>query len=472
MCARLQNSIYAAWVTSTVDAPSGEADVGNYCSLAFDPNNHPHIIYYDYYNGRPKHAWLNGTTWKIETMPVLDVNADNGKYISMAIDGSGNMHVSYYAIDNNTSSSYLIYAKGVPGTTATTWTNTIVNAGGNTAATSTGQYTSIALDSTGYPSIVDNTAGVLTCWSNSGGTIWTSKNIDSAANPTWNSIVIDKNNEKHVSYLIDGTASKELRYKNLPFGASSWGSLQTIDTPEAIGSTGYPVSIAFDTSENPCVAYCYNYPIFGGVHLSKYAQSTLGTSWTTVLLGNYTEGSSGAYTSLAFDLNNIPHVVSIGSLVREDTYVAGSWATSFINDYSDVRFTSVKIDKNNKSSIAYYVGVHSLRFANNTETTLSTNTVTTGTGGSNLNNAHPYPSFGNISKGDKINFAGITPGADVKIFTVSGNLAKSLKADANGVVPAWDGSVDGGGKAASGTYIVRASDNKGNKKTFKILLVK
>jgi len=96
----------------------------------------------------------------------------------------------------------------------------------------------------------------------------------------------------------------------------------------------------------------------------------------------------------------------------------------------------------------------------------------TATGGDTLSNAHPYPSFANLSQGGKINFAGITPEADVKIFTPSGNLIKTLKADANGIVPPWDGTVEGGGKAGSGTYIIHASDGKGNKKTFKILLLR
>ncbi len=89
-----------------------------------------------------------------------------------------------------------------------------------------------------------------------------------------------------------------------------------------------------------------------------------------------------------------------------------------------------------------------------------------------LSNAHPYPSFANISQGGTINFASITPSASLKIFTPAGNLVQTLKADSNGVVPPWDGTIEGGGKAGSGTYIVRASDDKGNSKTFKILLVK
>ena len=89
-----------------------------------------------------------------------------------------------------------------------------------------------------------------------------------------------------------------------------------------------------------------------------------------------------------------------------------------------------------------------------------------------LGNAHPYPSFARLSNGDKISFVGLTPNAELKIFTPAGNLVQTLQADSSGVVPPWDGTVDGGGRAVSGTYIIRVSDGNGDKKTFKVLIVR
>jgi len=92
-------------------------------------------------------------------------------------------------------------------------------------------------------------------------------------------------------------------------------------------------------------------------------------------------------------------------------------------------------------------------------------------GNSSLSKAYTYPSFADISQGGVINFFNLTPNAELKIFTPAGNLVQTLHADSSGVVSPWDGTVEGGGKAGSGTYIVRVSDGKGNK-TLKLLIVR
>ena len=91
---------------------------------------------------------------------------------------------------------------------------------------------------------------------------------------------------------------------------------------------------------------------------------------------------------------------------------------------------------------------------------------------SSLDGAFPYPSFANLSKGDKIDFYGLTSFAELKIYSSAGNLVQSFHADRNGFIPAWDGRIDGGGKAGSGTYIIHVKDDYGNMKTFKVLIVK
>jgi hypothetical protein len=90
----------------------------------------------------------------------------------------------------------------------------------------------------------------------------------------------------------------------------------------------------------------------------------------------------------------------------------------------------------------------------------------------NIANGIVYPTFVNLSKGVKMNFANFTPNAELTIITLAGHTIKKLHADANGYINPWDGTIEGGGKAASGTYIVHAADNSGNFKVFKILLIK
>ena len=107
------------------------------------------------------------------------------------------------------------------------------------------------------------------------------------------------------------------------------------------------------------------------------------------------------------------------------------------------------------------------------EFTHTTSTLITDNFSNNtLGNAIVYPTFANLSRGDKIKFANFTPSAKIIIISPAGDVIKTLQADSIGTVPAWDGTVDNGGKAASGTYIVHASNTKDEKKIFKILLIK
>jgi len=110
---------------------------------------------------------------------------------------------------------------------------------------------------------------------------------------------------------------------------------------------------------------------------------------------------------------------------------------------------------------------HVYEFSYTTSTLLADNQSN-----SSISNAVVYPTYANLSKGDKINFANFTPKAQVIVITLAGHVVRTFYADGIGDIPSWDGSVDGGGKAASGTYIIHASDNVGGHKIFKILLYK
>ena len=110
---------------------------------------------------------------------------------------------------------------------------------------------------------------------------------------------------------------------------------------------------------------------------------------------------------------------------------------------------------------------HIYEFSYTTSTLLADNQSN-----SAITNAIVYPTFANLSKGDNIRFANFTPRAEILILTLAGHVIKTFHADATGKVATWDGTIDNGGKAASGTYIIHASDNLGGYKIFKILLIK
>jgi len=62
----------------------------------------PHISYYDFTNGDPKHAWLNGTGWLSET---VDSEGNVGRYTSIDLvtaAASYTVCISYYDDTNDT----------------------------------------------------------------------------------------------------------------------------------------------------------------------------------------------------------------------------------------------------------------------------------------------------------------------------------------------------------------------------------
>jgi hypothetical protein len=102
-------------------------------SLAVDGASHPHVSFY-VETGDLKHAWHNGTTWNVET---VDNSANVGQYTSLALDSSGRPHISY---QNNG----LKYARH----DGASWRIETVDAGFGM-----GWYSSLVLDELGLPHI-------------------------------------------------------------------------------------------------------------------------------------------------------------------------------------------------------------------------------------------------------------------------------------------------------------------------------
>lgn len=89
-----------------------------------------------------------------------------------------------------------------------------------------------------------------------------------------------------------------------------------------------------------------------------------------------------------------------------------------------------------------------------------------------VNNMYAYPCPACLSKGDVIKFANVAPNTTFTIVSPAGYIVRTLSADAYGYIAPWDGTADDGGKLGSGTYIVRATDDKSNVKIFSILIVR
>ena len=90
-----------------------------------------------------------------------------------------------------------------------------------------------------------------------------------------------------------------------------------------------------------------------------------------------------------------------------------------------------------------------------------------------LSNAriYTYPNPFTMGNNRKVKIAGLTNGAMIQIYTISGEKINEVVADSGGFA-AWDGTNSSGNLAARGMYVGLISDSSGNKRTVKIAVLK
>jgi hypothetical protein len=217
----LTELIYARWTGDSWQMEAveshydGEA-AGEYCSLALDESDNPHISYYyctwptrsepaadgwdgDSRNGRNRpdppfsRGWLkyarwDGDSWQIEI--VDDEDYDVGQWTSLVLDSSGHPHISYYGYAD----SDLRYARWDGGS----WQRDVVESVGEV-----GGYNSLALDSSDRPRIsyYDDSHGDLKLAVQGDGGWWKAI-VDSAGDVGMcTSLALDLNNSPRISYF-------------------------------------------------------------------------------------------------------------------------------------------------------------------------------------------------------------------------------------------------------------------------------
>lgn len=229
--------------------------------------------------------------WNIEE---IEDTALAGQYNSIALDSNDYPHISHYKSGDNYGD--LKYAKW----TGTEWENTAID-----TSEITGLYSSICIDSNDYPHISyydysdDNLNYVK--WT---GTDWDYDTVDYSGDVgRWCSLALDSNGNPHISYR-DST-NKDLKY------AYKTGSGWTDETVVSTGDVGYFTSIALDSNDYPRISYVGLSS--NGTFYLKHIQWT-GNSWkyNTLFIdigtGIIDEGESYGFSSLAIDTDDKSHI--------------------------------------------------------------------------------------------------------------------------------------------------------------------
>jgi hypothetical protein len=315
------------WYIETADSTT---NVGRYSSIALDSSGYPHISHFQHYVDDLKYAYKDANGWHTLT---VDSAGDVGYYTAIALDSSGYPHISYMDYGNKD----LKYAyKDANG-----WHI-------ETIGSAELDDTSIALDSDGYPHIsyygwptTSHDGGLRYSYKDANG--WHTLTVDSRdAVGGYSSIALDSSGYPHISYFDDNSDDLKYAYKD----ASGWNT-QTIDNAESVG---YYTSIALDSTGYPHISYC---DLSGDADLKYAYKDASGWNTQTVDSGEY----RGAWTSIALDGSGYPHISYMDGKNYNLMYAykdASGWYFKTV-DNARTKGTSIALDSSGYPHISYCI---------------------------------------------------------------------------------------------------------------------
>ncbi|MEW6069585.1 MAG: fibronectin type III domain-containing protein [Candidatus Thermoplasmatota archaeon] len=326
------------WAIETVD--SGE-DVGYGTSIAVDSNNYPHIAYYDYGNGDLKYARWNGSAWNIKVVDGEAYGEVCGAFPSIALGPNDHPHISYYQQSSPQSNYDLKYAHW----TGETWSTEIVDSEGDV-----GQYSSIALDSYGYPHIsyydFDNNDLKYARWN---GSAWSIAIVDSAGwVGEYTSIAVGTDNFPQISYY--DREHYDLKYAR--WNGSAW-AIETIDSE---GDVGRWSAIVLDGRNCPHISHidwgqCDLKYTFADCITPSSSVNTISPFWHNISLisisataADHTPGSGIKSVRLYYRYSTDNSSWGSWTLFGVDTTSPYEWSFASPNGDGYYQFYSIAID--------------------------------------------------------------------------------------------------------------------------------
>jgi hypothetical protein len=266
--------------------------------------------------------------WTIERVDTL---GNVGQFTSLALDASGYPHVSYF----DASATALKYAyKDISG-----WHLEVADNSGDV-----GRHTGLALDPSGVPhvSYSDVTAFVYDLkYANRIGAVWNTEIAEDRDAAVTHTAIALEGTIPHISYSAAvSMGDSDLRYA---WKVGTW-SMETVDT-----EVGTNTSIAVDGSGVPHISYFGN-----GL---RYAYKP-GPSWNIQTVDAATGAGQG--TSIALDTGGDPHIAYFDSDDSDLEYVywnGTSWTFETVDSNGVVgQYPSLALGTGDFPHISYYDG--------------------------------------------------------------------------------------------------------------------
>lgn len=264
--------------------------LSNWQHLLIDSDNNLYVSFNDegFSAGQGTVMRYNGTSWVSVGAPGFTPGISHHSWFDKALDGT-----FYYSFadGNDMSKAAVMKYNG------TAWTSI-----GSSLSTGECQYSSIkVINDTPYVGFIDNGLGGVVTVLKYTGSSWVavgSSTTLSASGSTYLSMNTDRHDTLYVAYQAAGGMVNVMKYDGtnwLNVGAGPFLSMP-------FGSA-YNVSLAFDSHNNPYVAYWNPAPMGPSASVQKYD----GTSWVNVGSPSFTSTIVN-FTSLAFGANDTAYL--------------------------------------------------------------------------------------------------------------------------------------------------------------------
>lgn len=247
---------------------------GTFNDIAFDASNNLHFVWFDNGDSKLYYAKRTGNVWS--NTQVVDSAAGTGEFLSMALDSTGKPGVAYYDGANGD----LKFAKF----DGSQWNTTTAD-----SEYTTGYYPSLKFDASNRPVIAYyfKTRGDLRLAAMDSGGAWSITTIDSKGDVgRYPSLALNTGSGR---WAIGYEQTSSGLFKYAAQGKTAWSLGGVAQTN---GGGGF-VSLAFDQNNLPAMSFydAYN----ANLMYSRYT----GSKWVSSTLAS--KGSQGLYTTLFFD---------------------------------------------------------------------------------------------------------------------------------------------------------------------------